>query len=221
MNKSIIRQHHLGLGDHFVCNGMVNVLSNKYNIYLPVKKHNYETVNYLYCENKNVTLFSIDGKNENKEINNFSNTHKINIHRITCTASDLSRWDKAFYEHAGIGFSERYNSFKLPNQKSETSLKTPSNPYILIHNRSSQKTYDLSIKTNNTNRQYVKILQGHHMLDYLDMVSLADEIHCIDSSFFHLVDSIPNLNGDLFFHDVRKNIISFQKTKRWNIKTYE
>ena len=59
------------------------------------------------------------------------------------------------------------------------------------------------------------------MLDYLDMIYFADEIHCIDSSFFHLVDSIPNLNASLFFHDVRKNITNFQKTKKWNIKTYE
>ena len=44
-NKKFILHHHLGLGDHFVFNGMVNYISKQYDkIYIPAK---YTTIQQL------------------------------------------------------------------------------------------------------------------------------------------------------------------------------
>ena len=51
MNKILVH-HHLGLGDHIICNGLVNQISHGLDIvHLPVKTHYYEMIKFLYREN--------------------------------------------------------------------------------------------------------------------------------------------------------------------------
>ena len=60
LGEEFVLHHHLGLGDTIICNGLVNFLSTKYSkIYLPVKENLFNTVQFLYSENKNLSLFKI------------------------------------------------------------------------------------------------------------------------------------------------------------------
>ena len=44
---------HLGLGDHIVCNGLLNYFSESFDkIYLPVKSRDINNINYLYKDNQ-------------------------------------------------------------------------------------------------------------------------------------------------------------------------
>ena len=53
---------------------------------------------------------------------------------------------------------------------------------------------------------------------YKDLIRDAKEIHCVNSSFVHLVDRVET-NGKLYYHDVRGGIIKLRK--KWDIKYYE
>ena len=53
---------------------------------------------------------------------------------------------------------------------------------------------------------------------YKDLIRDAKEIHCINSSFLHLVDRVDT-NAKLYYHDVRGGIIKLKK--KWKIIYYE
>ena len=56
----LIIHHHLGLGDHFVCNGLVRFIIDKNNYeqyYIPAKEQNFLTVKEMYSDLNNVENF--------------------------------------------------------------------------------------------------------------------------------------------------------------------
>ena len=64
---------HLGLGDHIVCNGLLNHFSESFNkVYLPVKSRDMNNVNYLYKDNKKIQIFKIEHETEVEDISNFA-----------------------------------------------------------------------------------------------------------------------------------------------------
>ena len=42
----------------------------------------------------------------------------------------------------------------------------------------------------------------NNLLDYVDIIQQAKEIHVVDSSLYHLIDNM-NVEAQLFFHDIR------------------
>lgn len=218
----MIIHHHLGLGDHFVCNGLVNYICkiSEEPIYLICKNRNTDTVEYLYSENDKVTVIAIDGLDEILETNNYALKTNDKILRIGFEHCDPRGWDVSFYKQLNIDFIERYRFFKLPKKKPKNLIKAPDSPYILVHNQSSDKKYQLSINTN-LDIFYMNKEDGYHLLSYIDVIVNAEEIHCIDSSFFHLVDSLPSTTNKLYYHDIRKSITNFDKSPKWESIKYD
>ncbi|MEK7500445.1 MAG: hypothetical protein AAB649_07660, partial [Patescibacteria group bacterium] len=61
----VVLVHHLGLGDCFICNGLVHNFAKVYNgIYLPCHKRNITTVRSLYSEYPNIIAIECDDKVE-------------------------------------------------------------------------------------------------------------------------------------------------------------
>ncbi len=218
MNK-IILYHHTGLGDHFVCNGLVNFLSEKYDsIYLPCKETNFPTVNYLYSENEVVKVFKIT-QDEDISVYTFSTLISAPVIRVGFENCNPSKWDRSFYEQLGIDFKFRYNLFNIPKKNPEIVLPVPNEKYILIHNKSSFGEYDLRIES-----EYKKIYVekvSDNLLSYIDLIQNAQEIHCIDSSFCCLVDGLDIPNVNLVYHDIRKTPnSSWNITEKWKTVEY-
>lgn len=215
--KDIILHHHLGLGDHFVCNGLVHCLSNKYDrIYLPCKSSNYSTVKHLYSESPKIKIFKID-KNEFLEIKTFASIVNTKILMIGFEHCDIKNWDKSFYNQVKINFSERYDSFYLPKTKPIPLLKVPSEDYILVHDEASVGKFNLDIKTD---LKIIKIEKGlcDNLFSYIDIINNAKEIHCINSSVFHLIDSLVNISDKLFYYNIRKtDNTEFEVSEKWKV----
>ena len=60
--KQVILHHHLGLGDHFICNGLVHALKRQLGLdrlVMPVKEHNIPTVRCLYQVREDIELLPI------------------------------------------------------------------------------------------------------------------------------------------------------------------
>lgn len=219
---AIIIHHHLGLGDHFVCNGLVNYICkiSEEPIHLICKKNNIDTVKYLYSENNKITVIPIDSLDEISEVNNYASRTNNKVLRIGFEHCDPKSWDTSFYRQVDIDFIERYRFFKLPKQKPKNLVKVPDLSYILVHNESSEQKYELSIDTN-LEVFYMNKEEGYHLLSYIDIITNAEEIHCVDSSIFHLIDSIPNITNKLYFHNIRKLPIHFNKSIKWETISYE
>lgn len=218
----MIIHHHLGLGDHFVCNGLVNYISfdSSESIDLICKKNNLETIEYLYSENTKVNVIPIESTNEIVEVNNYANTTKQKLLRVGFEHCNPQDWDRSFYKQLNIDFVERYRLFRLPTNKPKKLIQIPSSQYTLIHSESSEGQYGLNINTS-LDRLFIIRRNGYHLLSYIDLILNADEIHCIDSSAYHLIDSMPNITSKLYYHDIRKNTTSFNKSPKWEIISYK
>lgn len=218
----MIIHHHLGLGDHFVCNGLVNYIAkiSSEPIDLICKKQNLAAIEYLYSENKQIIIIPIEGINEILEVNTYAIKTGKKLLRVGFNHCDPKNWDRSFYDQLNIDFIERYRFFQLPKNKPINLIKVPNIPYVLIHNESSEQRYNISINNNGLKKIYLDKQAGFHILSYIDIIMNAEEIHCIDSSFFHLIDSLTNVTNQLYFHDIRRIPVSFNKSIKWNTISY-
>jgi hypothetical protein len=219
----MILYHHLGLGDHFVCNGLVNFISENYKqtIYLICKSKNLSTIKYLYSDNNNIIIKSIPGINEFYEVDNIaSSIPNEKLLMVGFHHCDINNWDKSFYNQLNIPFEIRYSYFKLPQNKPNFMIMPPEEDFILIHSGTSIQQYNLTIKSNKK-QIFVTDNVSNNLFSYLDIIYAASEIHCVNSSVFHLVDSLSNINADLYYHDIRKSDSTyFQVRDRWKTIKY-
>jgi hypothetical protein len=220
----MIIHHHLGLGDHFVCNGLVNFIAkhSQEQIDLICKDHNTPTINYLYQENPmvNVIGLKINNYNEINIVNNYAEQTNQKVLRIGFQHTDPKNWDRSFYKQLGIDFLERYRFFKLPRAKPSGILPVPIEKFIFVHNKSSDQDFNLNVQSN-LYRIVVKKEDTNNLLCYLDLIEKAEEIHCINSSLFHLIDSLPSITNKLFYHNIRQHPCNFEISKKWSIIHYD
>ena len=136
-------------------------------------------------------------------------------------------YPKKFYSYLDQPYKNRYKYFKLPtiSDKLYNKLYT-GEKYVLIHNSASDWIHThLEIPT-----EYKKIYVepiSDNLLDWVPLIENAEEIHCVDSSVFHLVDNMSHsLRAKLFYHDSRRNGATgnpnyTENNNVWNIVKYD
>jgi hypothetical protein len=173
--KSIILYHHLGLGDHFICNGLVNYHAAQFEkIILPCKRHYLATVQCLYSDNDKISILPVD--NEPHDIIEFSQQENLNIVQVgfDYLKTSSSSWYDSFYEQCNIPTDYRLSHFSLPHQIPNAHtlynqiIKSPD--YILVHNGSSE-----------SNQYPIDILQGRQ-----------------EGSISNIIKILPNISSNLF-----------------------
>jgi len=216
--------HHLGLGDHIICNGLVRQLISLNEMYVMfVKPHNKISVEFMYRDLTNLSFIAGDDYFVNRFIseNNIQNNDLI----ICGFSSGFNcTWDEAFYAQHKIDFKERWLSFKIKRDEiREQYLYNFLNPndekFVLIH-KSGSDDFD-RINYNVINPNLKKIYVEKHtenIFDYLKLIELAEEIHCVDSSVLHLIDSVLSCDN-LFYHKnyKQRTEINSVQNKKWKI----
>ena len=210
-NRDFMIHHHLGTGDHFICNGLVNYICSEIEketekclqsspvVYLSCKKRNIKTVSYLYSENKMVIPIEI-GDNEIGCVNSFVEQNNLK---------------ESFYKQFDIPYNFRYEYFRLPKTKFPKMLQTPNERFILIHDTCSDAKYNLDIETSLTK---VYFESNEPLFAHMDLIKKAWEIHCIDSSIYHLIENMRNdLSSGLFFHNARQTSAPCKVSKKWTV----
>jgi hypothetical protein len=228
----VIIHHHLGLGDHLTCNGLVNYLTKTFNkVYLPVKEKNFKNVTYLYKENLKVNLIKIPTGNhstgnltnediweisdyEKDYIDNIANKMKVEILKVGHEKFS-SPHPETFYKQLNIPFtvSSDYFQVKYDAQKNyllEQHLKdfyNIENDYIVIHCESSKGIYPIDkLKSLGSSKRILIEKKSdifNNIFLYQDVLKNAKEVHVIDSSFFCLADRIQT-SKNLFLHNTPK-----------------
>ena len=214
---------HLGLGDHIVCNGLVRNLINSGKEYkMFVKHHNYDSVSFMYRDLQNLSFIAV---NDDQEVSSFITKNKNgedNLITIGFESREGVGFDKLFYIQHLIPFEKRWSDFKIMRDYDrEDYLYKKLNPsnekFILIHRSGSDGAdrinYDILSK--DIKLIYVENHTGN-IFDYLGLSEKAEEIHCVESSFHHIIDSL-DLNKNIFFHN-NKNSRGFHHTLNDNWK---
>ena len=204
-SKNIIIHHHSGLGDAVICNGIVNYLSRRFDkVYLAAYAKIYDHLDYLYSDNESVELL---------QYQNAADLYKTKTMPILRIGFEKNRknFNVSFYEQLGLDYQVSFDNFYIPSDEArekelqahlvnEYSIK---GDFSLIHQVSSYGKVNLNIKSS-IEKIFVEKETDifKNIFLYKKVIENAKEIHCIDSSFLHLVERIPT-NATLYFHNYK------------------
>lgn len=224
MVTPLVVHHHLGLGDHFICNGLVRDLAERHErIVLACKRASLATVACLYGDEAAIEPLPID--REPDEVDAFARRIGAPLLRIGFDACDRARFDQSFYEQAGVPFACRWSKFRLPStipgEHEMFARLVPQSPYRVVHRETSHGVYALRIDDAMPTIE----IRGRRLADgafenlllYRRLIAHAAEVHCINSSVIHLVDSLDAAQR-LVYHDARPR--AFQLRRNWETVPY-
>lgn len=192
----ILIHHHLGLGDHIICNGMVRELLLKHpteQVVLACKFHNLQSVSSMYSDTNLKLLVGDDSFIESK-YKEYNYVYRIGFSDLILNTEFTV--EQQFYKLAEIDFTCKYTSSRFPY------VDRQENSYIFVHDDPSR---GMIIPIIDSDCVYRPKNQFNNILDYIPIIKRAKEIHVIESSFMHLIECLPDVNCDLFVHKVRKH----------------
>jgi hypothetical protein len=200
---SLYLYHHLGLGDHIINYGLIRkiiFLNPKDKYYIFSKKHNYESVKFMFRDVSNVEILSIPNDNF---VVMFLRLIKVNSKLIIGFKNISNRFDIDFYESQGISFENRFQLNSFPRDFNsekrlfnELNLKNKS--YVFVHDDHSR---NLVISDNYfENKIVIRPFKTDNIFEWCYIIENAEEVHCICSSFKALVDSMQVTKPKLFYH---------------------
>jgi hypothetical protein len=223
--RSLIIYHHLGLGDHIICNGLVRYLAQNNKVILICKNKNINNVNFMYRDNTNISTQPVDN---DYEADYYCNSQSdIDVLRVGFAVGGKKfsdcLWDENFYRNANVNFEYSWSRFYIEPDMSKTeklyaSLNPKNEPYIFIHNIDSTNSDRIDYSIIDRTKKIIITDRNIDFFDYCSIIYKALEIHCIDSSFKHLIDRIPT-TGQLFYHKLRlpKPYDNYTQKKNWTI----
>lgn len=209
--------HHLGLGDHIICNGMVRHLKEIYKeVTVFCKPHNYDNVNYMYRDENNINVLSIG---EDNQVNNYILENNISKEVIRVGFEGLTwnisySFDEDFYRMMGIPFEFRFSKFNLHrNLEKENEVYNYLNPnkeeFIFIHG---------SIDKNKI-RNDLKIIENpteFGIFDIIKTIEEASEVHIMESSIKCLINSYIFEKPSFFYHQYVRGYNQYLNSKGKN-----
>jgi len=213
--SSVYIYHHLGLGDHIIANGMVRTIAKKYDkTYLFCKPHNFPNVSFMYRDLPNLKIIVMEDLGVQSFMTiNPDNNYVIAGHapfwKILNSGHNKLKIDEIFYQLAGVPLENKWKEFyvrrNLEREKevfSKLGLKEDEK-FIFVHDDKDRK-----ITKNLPGLKIVKPADRDlSLFDFLYTIEKAEEIHCINSSFFCLIDCIGIKKEKMFLHEyVRKDL---------------
>jgi len=231
----------MSLGDANVCYPIAKIIARTTEkMYVPCLRENFETLQTLYADEKNIEVVGFDSPQQENDFVSEHNLTRIESPPIESTmvfrdkppryVQSSINWDRQLYEYFDILYSQRYREFTLPDLISGSKelydqLTGGATEYVLWNQQTGHHKNGMSIDLDsfrqanmlpNIKLIEVKIGTTANMLHYVDLIKNAKEIHCVNTSFFWLVDSMFNLtDAKLFYHDRRAGSTA-QVNSRWN-----
>jgi len=221
--QNIMIYHHLGLGDHFICNGLVRYLYSSIKparLFLPAKKRYYITVSRMYDDLPAIIPLALNRDSDVETLPQNSLCDRV----IRVGFSKVRRdFDLSFYDTMGVPFSVRWDYFKVVrNENREKRLEEmlgvkDGDRFLLVHDVSSTGGFSVNIRSDL--RKIVVSPLTDCMLDWCSLAEKAEEVHCIDSAFIHLAQTLNVKRG--VFHDIRPTTKTFTFVLRKDWETVE
>lgn len=203
--------HHLGLGDHIICNGAIRTLAKEWSqVFVFAKNSNQKRVARMFSDDPKITILSIPNvQYPNEAIESVTSfIRERNIPNFLMLGFDMvgggsMNFDEVFYACARVPFENRWSEFKINRypvaEAAATNKLNPSGePYMFVHDDPS-RGYNFDPPNPNN----LRIIRNDPSVDIFDMCGLlesAAEIHCMESSFRCLIEGLPNVKCPLYLH---------------------
>jgi hypothetical protein len=223
--------HHLGIGDHIICNGMVRYFTQIYqseNIRLFCHDHYKENIKYMYRDEERIIVLPI--KNENRIHHFLSKTTdksiKIGFYDLAAyehgykTQHSTKTFDEAFYDLAQLNFKIRFDNFFVErNADKEEEALDYLNPnreeYIYVHDASERGFVIDPLK----HRSDLKIIRNdfkYNIFQFRKVLENATEIHTMQTGMLDFCNSVPLEKPKIFVHKYVRNYDDFILAKGIN-----
>lgn len=226
------------MGDSLVVNGIVRYYAAlSKHLYTAARPNQVRTLTHLYEDEPNITVIEYESNEQIEAFIRDNGLGRINPPDTYMIPDDKKQlvplWDEQWYNFYCVPFALRYANFKLPKNLSGSRTLydrvVKNAKYILTHRtfgRAANTKIDLDYTgwrksaglENIENFQIIDIdpSLSDDMLDYVDLIRHAAEIHCVPSSFFCLTDSLFNqTSAKLFYHEIRSETI-MRVNNCWN-----
>ncbi len=229
--------HHLGLGDHMVCNGMVrHLLENSPHKKVGVfaKSNYFSLVEHMYRDDPRIKIIKVGKTTEFEDVAAFLDGYNcdnfivVGHQYFNAVPESVKRsqncW-QIFYDLVNIPREVRSQMFHIKREPEaeENLLKklNPNNePFIFVHD-DPERGYHLDLNKVNTIPK-VKIIRNNpsvNLFYFLKIIEKAEQVHCMESSFKCLIDSWEGKREGLFFHELRSTPLG-QTNLPWKIVKY-
>jgi hypothetical protein len=214
--EKILVHTRCGMGDHIICNGIVNHLSENNFVYLLRRESKDETLQCLYKDNPRVELVTTShqylGQDHHDYVEKLANDRNARDFGIATHHVEMARYQEFMYEWSNLPFEYRYSKFRLPmeipGRQALYDRLRPKGPYALIHCVGSSGGNNINWDEHihpNLERLYIGP-ESNNLLDWIDLIIEAEEIHCIPSGPFHFIDSIiSQVKAKKVFHNSRSS----------------
>jgi len=227
--------HHLGLGDHFHCNGLIRYLSKKKfkrEKIIVFAKRNYKAmIEFMYRDNKNISVRAIDNDPniEEEQINIITKKNNYKIIKVgfdyfvkQSKSKKKMTIDMIFYKQLKIPFKYRFKySYWKRDKKRENNLykKLVKNKnYAFVHDDPSR---NFLIKNDfiNPSLQIIRNSSKVNIFDYGKILEKAKEIHVMESSIRCMLETLNTGKSKHFLYDFVggpwKSMPFKVKSKQW------
>ncbi len=217
MNELFI-YHHLGLGDHISCHGIVRHFCEiKDKVFLFVKENNYKNVKRMFSDIENLNFLIGD----DSFALNYIKENKIgNLLKVGFNINEYENFEYQFYKMANLPIEYKQSKFFIKRDYETeinifNSLELKSGEYVFLHD-GGYKIKDEFLPKN------IRIVKptDFGLFDWMYVIENAKEIHCIDSSFICLVDCMDTKQIPLYNHRYVRNYPDFIRlytNKKWEM----
>jgi hypothetical protein len=193
----ILIRTHLGLGDALVCNAVVHHYAETHTVTFLCKPQNKISVAFMFRTNDNITVLDVENDAEADEVvKECKGAGKKVLGLGFYGTPPLPNppqlgWDKHMYVQAGMPFMDRWNKFRVARQES-MELEAPKGRFIFLHDDES-RGFKIRPETLPAKTKIVRPFKTdkNNIFEWWQHLEKAWEIHCVDSSFAILADSLP------------------------------
>lgn len=210
----ILLYWHLGLGDAIACAAIVAKLAQENDkVIVPCWDHNEESVKSIFINHPNVIVKSESNKDKIEGSCQIIKLGNYNEEIPQNKGEDFVEW---FYRQAGMTLEDKtkYCPIKKAVEVSDQfAIKIPNFSFA----------HDDEVRGFNIKRDLVKLKPSYKpkkdgsILKHCELLSLAKEIHCIDSSFLHLAEAL-GVTGKKFYHKyARPESTDYNYLKGWEV----
>jgi hypothetical protein len=199
--------HHLGLGDHIICNGIVRHYKETHNtITVFCKPHYFTNVEYMYRDDDNIIVLPIG---EDFDVHNYINQNNLHSDLIIVGFDKLrfdnyKTFDEAFYNTINLPFSFRFSKFKFErNNEKELEVYNELNPnnesYIYVHD-DKERGFEIDRSKINSNLKIIENDKRFLMFDMLKIIENATEVHSMQTGMKDLINSYKFDKPKFYLH---------------------
>lgn len=199
--------HHLGLGDHIICNGIVRHYKEIHKtVTVFCKSHYFTNVKYMYRDDNDIIILPIG---EDSDVINYVNENNLHSDLIVVGFDKLNfdnskTFDEGFYNTINLPFMFRFSKFKfernIEKELEVYNLLNPNNePYIYIHD-DKERGFEINRSKINNNLKIIENDKRFLMFDMLKIIENATEVHSMQTGMKDLINSFKFDTPKFYLH---------------------